>query len=175
MNIVDIFSSLRYKLPHNEFSDYQIVDSINYVVREISLALNSVTSSLITASVTLPLVDGTVALPADFESLIEVKDKTNVPIQADLDAYTYKVLGNAIYAQGETITLSYRKSFPQFAFDGETFTPTTLDLPVSFMNIVRDNVLSLLTGSEPNIQKQVLQLASIRDGKKRPQRLAFYS
>jgi hypothetical protein len=172
MLTADLLVSLRYKLPLNEYSGYQIVEALNYVMKEINLALNSVTSSLITTSATLPLVNNEADLPSDLESIISVKDKINVPFMDEIDAYTYQIISNKIKAEGDSVTIYYKKSYSQYEFD-TTITPTTIDLPVSFDNMIKDSIVALATGQPVNIQAQAIKLIAGRDGKKRSQRLIF--
>lgn len=174
MNTSSLYVSLRYKLSENDYSPYTIVDALNYVVNEISLALNSVSSSLITTSAVLTLVNNEADLPTNLETVISVKDRVSVPISAELDAYTYQIEGNKIRADGETVTVYYKKTLPEYYFDGAVITPSTIDLPVSFNNMIKDNIVAYLTGQPTNIQTQTIKLIANRDGKKRPQRLAFY-
>jgi transcription antitermination factor NusG len=141
-------------------------------MKEINKALNGITSSLITKSTTLTLTNNAADLPSDFESIIEVVDKINIPMTAELDAYTYKITVSQILAQGDTVTLSYRKSFPVYVFS-DTITPTTIDLPVSFDNMLIDGIVGLLTGKPIDIKAETIKLIANRDGKKRPQRLIF--
>lgn len=172
MNTSDLLITLRYKLPRNQYTDYQIVESLNYVMKEINLVLNNITSSLTVTSITIPLVDNSADLPSDLESIIDVSDKINIPITEDLDGYTYKIIGNTIQAQGDSVTVFYRKTFPVYIFD-TSITPSTIDLPVSFDNPIIDNIVALLTGQPLTIKDQVIKLVANRDGKKRPQKLRF--
>lgn len=173
MNTSDIITAVRYKVGYDTYSNYQITEVLNYVIREISLALNNITSSLITTSTTLTLTDNTATLPSDLESIIDVADKVNIPITEELDSYTYQIVGNIIKTQGDTVTIYYKKSLPQYTFDGETVTPATIDLPVSFNNMIIDNIITLLANGEVNVQTQTIKLIANRDGKKRSQRLIF--
>jgi hypothetical protein len=172
VNANELFISVKYKVGYDTYSDYQITDALNYVLNEINIALNSVSSSLITASTTLSLVDSEAELPADLESIISVTDKICIPFNSELDGYSYQIIGNTIKAQGDTVTIYYKKSNPQYVFD-MTITPSTIDLPVSFDNMIRDNVIAFLTGQPTNIQLQTIKLIANRDGRKRPQRLIF--
>ncbi|WP_094603461.1 hypothetical protein SPSIL_015180 [Sporomusa silvacetica DSM 10669] len=173
MNTSDIISAVRYKVGFVDFTDYQITESLNYVIREISLALNSITSSLITTSTTLTLTDNTAPLPTDLETIISVTDKVNIPITDELSAYTYQIVGNTIQAQGDTVTIYYKKTLPEYSFDGEIVAPTTIDLPNTFSNMIIDNIAALLGGQAINIQTMAIKLVANRDGKKRAQRLIF--
>lgn len=173
MNTSDLLTSIRYKVGFTDFSEYQLVDALNYVIRETGLALNSITSSLLTTSVTLTLADNLATLPSDLESIIDVTDRVNIPITQELDSYTYQIVGNTIRAQGKTVTVYYKKTLPEYNYDGETVTPLTIDLPTSFNNMIKDNIISFLTGQPTNIQAAVIKLVANRDGKKRPQRLVF--
>jgi hypothetical protein len=172
MNTADILISLRYKLPRETYSEYQIVDGLNYVINEISLALNSITSSLLTTSAILTLEDNEANLPSDLESIIKVKDRICIPFTDDIDAYTYQIIGNTIRAEGETVTVYYKKTLPTYSYNG-AITPTTIDLPVSFENLIKDNIVAFVTGQPLNIMQDAIKLASTRDGKKRPQNLIF--
>jgi hypothetical protein len=178
MTTNELLIALRYKLRENDFSPYQIVDALNYVINEISVALNSVTSSLITTSATVTLTDNEGDLPSDLEAIINVggtgtDQKILAPAQEELDAYTYQIVGSKIKCQGTTVTIYYKKHLPAYSYASDAITPTTIDLPVSFNNMIRDNIIAFLTGQPANIQPQVLKLIAGRDGKKRPQRLIF--
>jgi len=172
MDANQLFLSLRYKLGENDFSPYQITDALNYVIKEIVLALNSISSSLTTTSTTLTLVSGEATLPGESESIISVGDKINIPLNSELDGHTYQIVGNKIKAQGDTVTIYYKKSFPVYVY-GTEITPTTIDLPSSFDNMIKDNIIAYITGQPTNIQAQAIKLIANRDGKKRPQRLIF--
>jgi len=170
MNTSALFSSVRYRLPEEQFSPYQITDALNYVVKEINLALNIVTSSLTTATAGLTVTNNEAALPADFESMISVGDwNTNytlISTDAELDAFSYQIVGSKMKIQGTTVLIYYRKSFPIYTFS-TTITPTTIDLPVSFDNLLIDSVINRAMGQPVNVQSQALRLISVRDGKKR--------
>lgn len=172
MNANELFISVKYKVWYNNYTDYQITDSLNYIMKEINLTLNSISSSLTTKSVTLTVVNNEAELPSDLESIISVTDKISTPINSELDAYTYQVEGNTIRTQGDTVKIYYKKSYPQYVFT-DVISPTTIDLPASFDNILRDNIVLLLTGQPIDIKLQVIKLMASRDGKKRPQRLIF--
>lgn len=172
MNTADLLVSLRYKLPREQFSEYQIVDALNYVMNEINLALNSITSSLTTKSAILTLTANEADLPTDLESIIYVKDKVSIPITDELTAYTYQIIGNKIKCEGDTVTIYYRKSLPVYEWDS-AITPTTIDLPVSFDNMIKDSIVNLLTNQPMELQLATLKLVANRDGKKRPQSLIF--
>jgi hypothetical protein len=177
MTTAELLLSLRYKLPDDQYSPYQIVDALNYVVNEVGLALNSVTSSLITTSASVTLTDNEGDLPSDLESIINVGGdadyKVNIPITEELDADTYQIVGDKIRCQGSTVTIYYKKNLPAYSYVSEAITPTTIDLPVSFNNMIKENVIAYVTGQPTNIQPQVLKLIANRDGKKRPQRFIF--
>jgi hypothetical protein len=173
MNTIDLYLSLRYKLDYDLYTDYQITDALNYVMKEINLALNSVSSSLITTSTTLTLTNNEADLPSDLETIISVDSKINIPITEELGGYTYQIVGNKIKAQGSTVTIYYKKSYPQYVFT-TTITPTTIDLPVSFDNMIKNNIIAYVTGQPTDIQLQTIKLIASRDGRKRPQRLIFY-
>jgi hypothetical protein len=175
MNTADLLVSLRYVLNRETYSDYQIVDALNYVMNEISLALNNISSSLVHTSAELTLTNNEADFPSDLESIISVKDRVNVPLSYELDGYTYQIEGNKIKAQGNTVTVYYKKTLPTYSLSGETgaILPTTIDLPVGFNNMIKDSVIAIVTGNPVNIQVQAVKLAATRDGKKRPQKLIF--
>jgi len=171
-----LYGSVRYRLPDESFSPYQIVDALNYVVNEISLALNGITSSILTAPATLTITAGVATLPTDFESMISVGDVdaplTLIPADRELDAFAYQIVGNTMHVEGITVDIFYRKFLPSYSFDG-TITPTTIDLPTSFNNLLVDSVIMRCNGESVNAQQQALRLIASRDGKKRPRNLIF--
>lgn len=177
MLVSALYGSVRYRLPENEFSPYQITDALNYVMREINLALNSVTSSLTTKTATLTITAGAANLPADFESMISVGGPefptVNLPYDRELDSYSYQIVGNTIEIEGDTVDIYYRKSFDEYSFTGTAITPATIDLPVSFNNMVIDNVVGRVIGQPVNVQNQALKLIATRDGKKRDRTPVF--
>lgn len=173
MNTADLLTSLRYKLSYADYSDYQITEALNYVIKEISEALNSVSSSLINTSATLTLTDNEADLPSDLETIIYVTDKINIPITDELDAFTYQIEGNTIRTEGDTVTIYYRKTLPEYTFDGTVITPSTIDLPASFNNMIKTNIIAFLAGQPTDIKIQTIKLIANRDGKKRRQRLIF--
>jgi len=162
-----LYASCRYRLTEETYSTYQIVDALNYVMREINLALNSVTSSLTTETATLTPVAGVADLPADFESMISVGSLVSIPTDRTLDSYAYQIIGNTIQVEGTTVDIYYRKSFEEYTWDGAVITPMTIDLPSSFNNMIIDSVVGRTMGQSVSIQSQALRLISIRDGKKR--------
>lgn len=162
-----LYASCRYRLPEESFSTYQIVDALNYVMREINLALNSVTSSLSTKTATLTITAGSATLPADFESIISVGDLVSIPTDRELDSYAYQIIGNTIKVEGTTVDIYYRKSFDEYTWNGVLISPTTIDLPASFNNMIIDSVVNRTMGQPINVQSQALRLIASRDGKKR--------
>jgi hypothetical protein len=173
MNTSSVIIPVRFKVGYEAYSDYQVAEALNYVIREIGLALSSITSSLITTSATLTLTDNEADLPSDFENIIIVPSKTNIPISDDLDANTYQMIGNTIRCQGDTVKIYYKKSLPEYSYDGSVYEPTTIDLPGSFTNMIIDNVIATLTGQPTDIKAAAIKLVANRDGKKRPQNLIF--
>ena len=172
-----LYASCRYRLPEENFSTYQIVDALNYVMREINVALNGVTSSLTTGTATLTITAGVATLPADFESMISVGGPdfptVNVPYDRELDSYSYQIVGNTIKVEGTTVDIYYRKSFAEYTWDGAVIAPATIDLPASFSNMVIDSVVNRCNGQPVQAQQQALRLITTRDGKKRPRNLIF--
>lgn len=172
MNTSTLLTTLRFRLDYNSYSNYQITEALNYVLKEINLALNGITSSLTVSSATLPLTDNQADLPSDLESIVQVVDKINISVTEELDGFSYQIAGNKIMAQGDAVTLYYRKMFPVYEYD-TAITPETIELPSSFDNPIIDNIVALLTGQPLTIKDQVIKLIANRDGKKRSQRLIF--
>lgn len=172
-----LYASCRYRLPDESFSTYQIVDALNYVMREINVALNGVTSSLTTKTATLTITAGAASLPTDFESMISVGGPefptVNLPYDRELDTYSYQIVGDTIEIEGTTVDIYYRKSFAEYTWDGAVIAPATIDLPASFNNMVVDSVANRTMGQPVSVQQQALRLIASRDGKKRDRTLIF--
>ncbi len=108
MKLRDILLSVRFGLGDAEaavYSDSEIIESANSVMRYANTALVNLGSSIAKKKTTLTPVDGEVALPDDFiamDNLIYDEDSYEAP--------TYLILGNVMYTK-LPITFSYFYNF----------------------------------------------------------------
>lgn len=177
MILQDQLLDIRYAvgdMPGDVYSDYQIVNALNTVIRQVNAQLCNMTSDLIKTRTTLTLVDGAVDLPADFQSMVKLTGANNSilrprTIEADTDTYTFEILNNQIVANQDTVTLTYKRSFVEL--DGTL--STTMPLPDFFKDVLTMYTKVMLQGSIsqgdgsilPPLEQKVITLVSGRDKK----------
>lgn len=127
-----------------KYSDYQIVSTLNAIIRQANKVLSNVTSDLVKKRVTLTLADGVIDLPVDFQAIIRITDASNIPLVArttenEVSTYIFEVIDNQIIANVAVIILTYKKFF------------TDIDLEYDENNEIVDKDLPL-----PNFFKDTL-------------------
>lgn len=93
-----------------QISDYSLLDALKSVLTLISTALNNTTSNYLMTRADIPLLNGVGELPADFQSLVSVEDGwLHAPLNRKPCRYEYQLLGNQLYAQGDSVSILYKK------------------------------------------------------------------
>ena len=158
-----LFLSLRYVLKDvagNEYSDYQLEESVNTVQNIIANALSTSNSELLTETATIPLTNNVGDLPIDFQSVVSVFNARSEPLPYQtkskaIDEYTYRIRGSKIYYAGSTLTLDYKKSLtPADIVDLNV----SMDLPDYFADIIKKYVVVILQNGISKADAQIVQL-----------------
>lgn len=159
-NVNPLISSIRYGLGDKmkvRYSDYEIIEGINVILRLVNLHLATTRSNVIfVPDYEVTLVNRSANLPVDFFSIANVFDSTG----QEIGNTQYRITQDEIIYVGENETETklilwyYRK-----LNDWQTGTET-LDLPDSFFELVKANVVMLLNKKiSPFEQMYMRQLA----------------
>lgn len=176
MLLQDQIIDIRYAINDmagNDYSDYQIVNALNTVIRQVNAALSNVTSDLTKARTTLTLVSGAVTLPTDFVKETRVTDPVSnydlLPRTTELstDTHTYEILSNQLIVNLPTVVLTYKKYFPEMDL---TMLASVMPFPDFFKDVVTLYTKVTLQGAVgqgdasvlPPIEQKVMQLVSGR-------------
>ena len=92
MKASELFVEFRYEVNDQNkirFSDFQLMNSLNSVLRLMNNALNTLFSPIIVTSATVALTNNSGALPADYQSLVVI---TKTGDETPLDPVTLKQL-----------------------------------------------------------------------------------
>lgn len=157
----DIMADVRFSVGDMgkvKYSDHQLVNAINQVMRQINTTLCNITSDIVKTRVTLALTNGSVSLPIDYDSLIKITTIDNLPMyyrtsENNDDSWTYELIGGMIYANQSSVVLTYKKSFPEFDVND---TNVTLPLPDFFKDLVSLYVKVALQGAVSSGDSTVL-------------------
>jgi hypothetical protein len=124
-----------------EFSDYQIVNTLNSVLKIINNALTKRKSDLITKNDVLAVENDKVELPADFIAVVRVVNENMYELfpQKPLNDFGYKIVGNILTAQTPTVIITYRYAFPKVKLGDE------IPLPDWFSELLKKYVIMLIS------------------------------
>lgn len=93
-----------------KISDYSLLDALKSVLTLVSTALGNTTSNLLITRTEISLIDGAGVMPADFQSLVSVEDGwKHAPLNRKPCRHEYQLLGNQVYAQGDTVSILYKR------------------------------------------------------------------
>lgn len=179
----DLLSELRLDLGDpagTTYSDYQLMNSLNSVLRLVNISLQNISSSLIKKATTLTLTGGTAPLPDGFLSIYDVAAGSQSLLpqtgSLDLDDYTYRIIGNQIYANYDALNIIYLSVF--------TIVQTTDVLPVPdvFAELLKRYTKVFLAGGIdtstatilPTIQSETYMLVASRERTKIVRKPSFY-
>ncbi len=140
MTVLDLIQQIRYAIndvEKIEFSDEELINYINQAQDYISnVCINNAFKGLI-KEVDLTLTDGKVELPQDFAREFSVVANgyilKSLPADADVDEYSYKIVGNSLYSQNETVKLYYFHMYPAYVSVNDE-----LAIPNIFLNLLRE-------------------------------------
>lgn len=170
MNVDEFVVSLRYDLQDadgTKYSDYQVLDALNKILRLVNQQLCNMSSDLIKVKTDLTLTSGNVSLPADFQAETRVLVSTVILIprttEDTTDTATYEIYDGKLYANQTTVTLTYKKSFS----DITAISATALPLPNMFVNLLIDLIKQKLSGAvdavlTPIISQELYKLVAKR-------------
>jgi hypothetical protein len=177
MLLQDQLLDIRYAIndmASHTYSDYQIVNALNTVIRQVNAQLSNMTSDLIKARTTLTLVNGAITLPTDFQSMVKMTDANNSimrprTVEPDTDTNTFEILNNQILANQPTVVLTYKKYFAEM--DGTL--STNMPLPDFFKDVLTLYTKVILQGTMsqgdsqvlPPIEQKIMMLVGGRDKK----------
>lgn len=149
MRVSDFLVSLRYTIKdtaQTTYSNPQLLDATNSVIRMINNELVKLNSSLVTKAATLTLTSGSTSLPTDFIAMVSLKDSVDSTDEygahKSLDNKGYYIIGNTLtVASGVTsLYMIYRYLFSVVTESGD------IPLPDWFIEQLRKYVGLLVTG-----------------------------
>lgn len=140
MLVKDILSQIRYAINDTdkiEFSDTELLNYVNQAQDYISnVAINNGFKGLLKET-DLTLTDGKVALPDDFVREYSVTNGMfilkSVPPDAEVDEYSYKIVGNLLFSKNENLKLYYFYMYPPYVSVNDE-----LVIPNIFLNLLRE-------------------------------------
>ena len=145
MRVSDLLHQIRYAINDNdkiEFSDAELLNYVNQAQDYISnVAINNAFKGLI-KEVVLALTDGKAELPQDFAREYSVVANgyilKSLPADADVNEYSYKIIGNSLYSQNDTVKLYYFHMYPAYVSVNDE-----LVIPNVFVNLLREIAIYL--------------------------------
>lgn len=157
----------------NVYSDYQVINALNAILRQTNKVLSNITSDLCKARTTLTLTAGAVDLPVDYQAIIRITDSNNIPLTArtteiDTSPYIFEIIDNQIIANVPTVILTYKKFFADIDLEYDTngqIVEKTLPLPDFFKDSLTVYTKAALDGTitdEP-LDAVIKRLVSRRD------------
>lgn len=150
----EIFDNAQVK-----YSDYQLIAALNSVLSIVYNSLSSSNTEVLTKRATVALTDGVGDLPEDFLSVVSVFRPSGDVLtpqgkSTDVDAYTYRIRGNKIYSENDTVTVDYKPYFVEIAYDT---TGDELDLPNFFMELLKKYCVIVLQGGINKADSTIVQ------------------
>ena len=163
----DIFAKVRMAPEINDnaavkYSDYNLITALNSVLSIVYNTLSSSSNDLLTENIKLALIDGKSVLPDDFLSVVSVSNGTYILTPQsksnDVDERTYRIRGNYIYSNNDTLLVDYKPYFTEITYD-------TMDdeliLPNYFSELLKKYTVITLQGGinkqDSTIVSQVTQ------------------
>ena len=158
-----LFLSLRYVLQDvagTTYSDYQLEESINTVQNIIANALSVSNSELLTETATITLINGVGVLPVNFRSVVSVFDSSNNPLpyltkSKAVDQYSYRIRGNNIYSNNDTLIIDYKKSLTSADIADLNI---VMDLPDYFADTIKKYAVMILQNGMNKADAPIIQL-----------------
>lgn len=148
MKASELFVEFRYDINDQfkaRFSDFQLMNTLNSVLRLMNNALNNLFSPIIVTAVTLPITNSQGTLPTDYQSIVVVKitgDDTSlepITLLATPTNEQYKIMSGAIYTNNSSVDIIYRKTFPKLSSADDD-----LPLPDYFIELIKKYMKALL-------------------------------
>ena len=145
MRVSDLLQQIRYAINDTdkiEFSDAELLNYINQAQDYISnICINNAFKGLIKET-DLTLIDGKTELPQDFVREYSVVANgyilKSLPADAEVDEYSYKIVGNSLYSQNDTVNLYYFYMYPAYVSVNDE-----LVIPNVFVNLLREIAIYL--------------------------------
>lgn len=141
-----------------KFSDYQLAEAVNTVLSIVFNALSQSNNELITEEVDLTLINGSVDLPDDFLSVVNVFSANGKLTQQskskEVDQYTYRIRKNKIYSANDSIELHYK---PYFVEVDPIDLTTELPVPNYFSELLKKYAIIALQGGINKSDASVVQ------------------
>ena len=163
MRVGDLLQQIRYAINDTdkiEFSDAELINYINQAQDYISnVCINNAFKGLIKET-DLTLIDGKTELPQDFVREYSVVANgyilKSLPADAEVDEYSYKIVGNSLYSQNDTVNLYYFYMYPAYVSVNDE-----LVIPNVFVNLIRE-IVTYLALNRTNINTSFeLQLSKL--------------
>jgi len=115
MTVEELLNYVRYQINDTdkvEYTDAELIGYVNDGLRFISNELIRLSSPILLKYTTLSLTDGVADLPSDFVREEGVLDSQGNPLESyppikPVDQYGYKIIGNKLYSNNESVDLFY--------------------------------------------------------------------
>ncbi|WP_297452595.1 hypothetical protein [Persephonella sp.] len=140
MLVKDLFQQIRYAINDQdkiEFSDAELLNYVNQAQDYISnIAINNGFKGLLKET-DLTLTNSQATLPSDFVREYSVTNGMfilkSVPPDAEVDEFSYKIIGRDLYSKNENLKLYYFYMYPAYVSVNDE-----LAIPNIFLNLLRE-------------------------------------
>lgn len=167
MTVSDLIQQVRYAVNDTdsvEYTDGELLDYVNQAQDYISnVCINNAFKGLIKEA-DLTLTNNQVALPNDFVREYSVVNGIyilkSIPPDAEVDEYSYKIVGKTLYSKNDTVKLYYFYMYPSYSAVSDTVV-----IPDVFINLLRETVVYLALNRvniNANFEFQLSQLFESR-------------
>lgn len=164
MKASELFVEFRYEVNDQNkirFSDFQLMNSLNSVLRLMNNALNTLFSPIIVTSATVALTNNSGALPADYQSLVVITktgDETPldpVTLQTTPTNEQYKIMNTTLFSSNSSVDIIYRKTFAKL-----TAVSDELPLPDYFVELIKKYMKAMLIDGLSKTEQSFSQMLS---------------
>ena len=149
MKASELFVELRYDINDQfkaRFSEFQLMNTLNSVLRLMNNALNNLFSPIIVTAVSVPLTNNQGALPSDYQSIVVIHPASDTTISlvpvtllATPTNEQYKIMSGTIFSSNSSVDIIYRKTFPKL-----TSPDDDLPLPDYFIELIKKYMKAML-------------------------------
>ena len=163
MKVDDQLYDIRFAV--NDFGDavfsiYDKFNALNQILQMMNTILSNISSDLVKKRVTLTFVDGKAALPADYGGMVSLAGSSGSRMYERIsedtsDLNTYEILDNEVYTAHDSLVLTYKKTFAEFA---TTDTDEDMPVPDMFKPVITSYAKTLLTQAKSFDSEMISQL-----------------
>lgn len=164
MKVSELFVEFRYEINDQNkirFSDYQLMNSLNSVLRLMNNALNTLFSPIIVTSATVALTNNSGALPADYQSLVVITKTGDasplepVTLQTTPTNEQYKIMNTTLFSNNSSVDIIYRKTFSKIVAVTED-----VPLPDYFVELIKKYMKASLVDGLSKTEQSFSQMLS---------------